>query len=178
MGTSGDSAFDELQDMMAAVVREGTGRSAALALPAFGKTGTSQDSRDALFIGFAEDLVVGVWVGNDDNSPLGSAVGGGGLPARIWRDFMSQALGAAPARPAAAPAQAPVETISDANASLVVPIEGTDYEFGIELANDSVILSAEPRPAEEDEPAPSQDPTPPIAAPPPKEEPAPEEDGG
>jgi penicillin-binding protein 1A len=178
MGSSGDSAFDELQDMMAAVVQEGTGRGAALAVPVFGKTGTSQDSRDALFIGFAEDLVVGVWVGNDDNSPLGAAVGGGGLPARIWRDFMSQALGAAPVRPSAPAIQAPVEAVPDANASLVVPIEGTDYQFGIELANDSVILSAEPRPAERDEPTASEDPTPPIASPPPKEEPVPEEDGG
>jgi penicillin-binding protein 1A len=132
-----------------------------------------------LFIGFAEDLVVGVWVGNDDNSPLGAAVGGGGLPARIWRDFMSQALGAQPARPAAPAIRAPVEAASEGdNASLAIPIEGTDYEFGIELANDSVILSAEPRPADEDGPVPSQDPTPPIAPPAPKEEPMPEEDGG
>jgi penicillin-binding protein 1A len=60
------------------------------AVPAFGKTGTTQDSRDALFIGFAQDLVVGVWVGNDDNSPLAGQIAGGGLPARIWRDFMSR----------------------------------------------------------------------------------------
>ena len=50
--------------------------------PAFGKTGTTQDSRDALFIGFADDLIVGVWVGNDDNSPLAGQIAGGGLPAR------------------------------------------------------------------------------------------------
>ena len=62
--------------------------------PNHGKTGTSQDSRDALFVGYAGDLVVGVWIGNDDNSPL-SGISGGGLPARIWRDFMRQALGEA-----------------------------------------------------------------------------------
>jgi len=49
-----------------------------------------------LFIGFAGDLVVGVWVGNDDNRPM-EGVSGGGLPARIWRNFMMQALNLHPA---------------------------------------------------------------------------------
>ena len=66
----GDEPFDD--DARPALRRrhQGTGRGAALAVPTFGKTGTTQDYRDALFIGFAGDLVVGVWVGNDDNSPL------------------------------------------------------------------------------------------------------------
>lgn len=85
-----------LLDLLGATVTDGTGRAARLTIPAFGKTGTSQNNRDALFVGFAGDLVVGVWIGNDDNSPL-SGINGGGLPARIWRDFMSQAIkGAAP----------------------------------------------------------------------------------
>ncbi len=85
-----------LLDMMAAVVSQGTGRAAALRIKTYGKTGTSQEGRDALFVGFAGDLVVGVWVGNDDNSPL-KGMTGGGLPARIWRDFMGRAVkGAAP----------------------------------------------------------------------------------
>jgi penicillin-binding protein 1A len=85
-----------LLDLLGATVRDGTGRAARLNIPAYGKTGTSQDNRDALFVGFAGDLVVGVWIGNDDNTPL-RGVNGGGLPARIWRDFMSQAVkGAAP----------------------------------------------------------------------------------
>lgn len=85
-----------LLDLLGATVTDGTGRAARLSIPAFGKTGTSQNNRDALFVGFAGDLVVGVWIGNDDNSPL-SGINGGGLPARIWRDFMSQATkGAAP----------------------------------------------------------------------------------
>jgi penicillin-binding protein 1A len=69
-----------------------------LSVPNFGKTGTSQDNRDALFVGYANGLVVGVWVGNDDNSPL-KGVAGGGLPARIWRDFMLGAHTPAKARP-------------------------------------------------------------------------------
>lgn len=72
-------------------VQSGTGRAAALEIPAYGKTGTSQDSRDAWFVGFAGDLVVGIWVGNDDRSPM-KDVTGGGLPARMWRDFMTEAL--------------------------------------------------------------------------------------
>ncbi len=80
-----------LLDLLGASVSQGTGRAARLSIPAYGKTGTSQDNRDALFVGFADDLVVGVWIGNDDNSPL-KGINGGGLPARIWRDFMSQSI--------------------------------------------------------------------------------------
>jgi penicillin-binding protein 1A len=87
-----------MMEMLAAAVSDGTGRNARLAIPAYGKTGTSQDNRDALFIGFAGDLVVGVWIGKDDNSPL-QGINGGGLPARIWRDFMSQAIKGAGPKP-------------------------------------------------------------------------------
>jgi penicillin-binding protein 1A len=84
-----------------AVVQRGTGRAAALSVPTFGKTGTTSDYRDALFVGFAGDLVVGVWVGNDNNTPL-PGTAGGGLPARIWRSFMAEALGTRSAPPPAA----------------------------------------------------------------------------
>ena len=96
----GGNQHTMMRDMMKQVVDKGTGRNARLAIPAFGKTGTSQDNRDALFIGHAGDLVVGVWIGNDDNSSLKN-ITGGGLPARIWRDFMRQSVkGAAPPRKA------------------------------------------------------------------------------
>lgn len=98
----GGKTRQHMLDLLGATVIQGTGRAAGLAIPSYGKTGTSQDNRDALFIGFADDLVVGVWVGRDDNKPLGG-VHGGGLPARIWRDFMGQAIAGAK-RP-----QAPVE---------------------------------------------------------------------
>ena len=78
-------------DLLYAAANEGTGRRAALLIPTFGKTGTTQENRDALFIGFAGDLVVGVWVGRDDNGSLGK-VSGGTVPAQIWRSFMSSAL--------------------------------------------------------------------------------------
>jgi penicillin-binding protein 1A len=79
-------------DLLWAAANEGTGKKAALATPTFGKTGTSQDNRDALFVGFAGDLVVGVWVGRDDNKSLGKSVSGGTAPAQIWRAFMAPAL--------------------------------------------------------------------------------------
>ncbi len=95
----GERMQDQLKDLLSASINDGTGRQAALAIDSFGKTGTSQDSRDALFVGYANGLVVGVWIGNDDNSPL-QGIYGGGLPARIWRDFMVQANGQAVPRKA------------------------------------------------------------------------------
>ena len=78
-------------DLLYAATNEGTGRRAALGVPTFGKTGTTQNNRDALFVGFAGNLVVGVWVGRDDDKSLGK-VTGGTAPARIWRSFMTSAL--------------------------------------------------------------------------------------
>jgi penicillin-binding protein 1A len=78
-------------DLLYAAANNGTGRRAALAVPTFGKTGTTQENRDALFVGFAGDLVVGVWVGRDDNKSLGK-ISGGTVPAEIWRNFMASAL--------------------------------------------------------------------------------------
>lgn len=98
-GRMGRSEKAAMRDLLSAAITDGTGGAARLSVPAFGKTGTTQDHRDAMFIGFAGDLVVGVWVGNDDNSPM-KGMTGGGVPARIWRDFMASALkvsaGAAP----------------------------------------------------------------------------------
>ena len=88
-----DEARDRapMLDLLYAAANNGTGRRAALAVPTFGKTGTTQENRDALFIGFAGDLVVGVWVGRDDNKSLGK-ISGGTIPAEIWRNFMTAAL--------------------------------------------------------------------------------------
>jgi penicillin-binding protein 1A len=82
---------EPMLDLLWSVANTGTGKRAALWVPTFGKTGTTQDNRDALFVGFAGDLVVGVWVGRDDDKSLGK-ISGGTVPARIWRDFMGSAL--------------------------------------------------------------------------------------
>ena len=82
---------DELRELLSAVVRGGSGQAARLSIPAYGKTGTSQEHRDAWFVGFAGNLVVGVWVGNDDGAPM-KKVTGGGLPAQIWKKFMQGAM--------------------------------------------------------------------------------------
>jgi penicillin-binding protein 1A len=79
-------------DLLWSAANRGTGRRAAISIPTFGKTGTTQNNRDALFIGFAGNLVVGVWVGRDDNESLGK-ITGGTAPADIWRRFMSSAIG-------------------------------------------------------------------------------------
>jgi penicillin-binding protein 1A len=107
----------EMNAMLAGVMTHGTGRAARIGRPAAGKTGTSQNYRDAWFVGYTADLVTGVWVGNDDSSPM-KWVTGGSLPARIWQRFMTDAHkgikthqlagvdGAAPPKPA--PSAAPV----------------------------------------------------------------------
>ncbi len=77
-------------DLLTSVVREGTGKTARIEVPSAGKTGTSQDYRDAWFVGFTPNIIVGVWVGNDDNSPM-RGVTGGSIPAAIWRDIVTQA---------------------------------------------------------------------------------------
>jgi 1A family penicillin-binding protein len=126
-----------LVQLLEGVVAHGTGRAARLDRRAAGKTGTTQDYRDAWFIGFTSDIVVGVWVGNDDDSPMDSVVGGD-LPAKIWHDYVQEAERilstpaaatphpAAPqAAPSTAPAQAPavlrgVPKVAD-TATLVFP---------------------------------------------------------
>jgi penicillin-binding protein 1A len=80
----------DLDAMLRAAVEKGGGRAARLGFATAGKTGTSQGHRDAWFIGYAGDLVTGVWVGNDDEKAM-KRVTGSGLPARIWRAFMSRA---------------------------------------------------------------------------------------
>lgn len=76
-----------MKKLLREVIKTGTGRKANIGRNAFGKTGTSQDYRDAWFVGFDDDLITVVWVGNDDNSPMKS-IYGSGLPARIWQRIM------------------------------------------------------------------------------------------
>ncbi len=77
-------AVKDLTKMLEKVISQGTGRRAKIPGFAAGKTGTTQDYRDAWFVGFTDEYVIAVWVGNDDNSPM-KGVTGGTLPTEIWR---------------------------------------------------------------------------------------------
>ncbi len=84
-------AISAMNDMMNSVVAGGTGRGASLDFyPAAGKTGTTQSFKDAWFIGFTAQWVSGVWMGNDNASPM-RGVTGGSLPAEIWKEVMLKA---------------------------------------------------------------------------------------
>lgn len=130
----GSRTVAQLRDLLRSAVSDGTGSAARLAVPTYGKTGTSQDSRDALFVGYAGDLVVGVWIGHDDNRPLGNA-SGGGAPARIWRNFMAQALPGAAPRPKPAPEPLPIPDI-EIPAGILPPEITIDPDTGIGVEGD------------------------------------------
>jgi penicillin-binding protein 1A len=90
-------AVEILVGMMQDVIRDGTGKRAALDRPVAGKTGTSSDYRDAWFLGFTGDYTTGVWLGNDDDHAMRKVVGGS-LPAALWHDYMVEAEAGLPER--------------------------------------------------------------------------------
>ena len=103
------AALATMTDLMQAVVREGSGRAASLGdRPAGGKTGTTNDYRDAWFVGFTSDYVGGAWFGNDDGDEMERTTGGS-LPARLWKAVMLEAHKGMPARalPGAVAPEAP-----------------------------------------------------------------------
>jgi penicillin-binding protein 1A len=130
------------------VVDRGTGRAAALDEGrAAGKTGTSQDYRDAWFVGFNDELVVGVWVGNDDRSAM-EGVTGGSLPALIWKRFVSAAtplIGREPVAAEAKPASAG-ETAAPATAALSCDPAACAAEHPTFRASDCTYQPAENEP--------------------------------
>ncbi|HEY9599227.1 MAG TPA: transglycosylase domain-containing protein [Cyanophyceae cyanobacterium] len=85
-------AVASLNSVLQSVVEGGTGKAAQLGRPAAGKTGTTSSERDIWFVGYVPQLAAAVWVGNDNNRPLGGGATGGVYAAPIWRNFMSKAL--------------------------------------------------------------------------------------
>jgi penicillin-binding protein 1A len=94
----------QMTAMLRGVVERGTGRRARLDRPAAGKTGTTNDQRDAWFVGFTPEIAAGVWVGYDRGKTLGRKETGGRVAAPIWRNFMEEALADAPVRDFPVPA--------------------------------------------------------------------------
>ncbi|WP_336972792.1 transglycosylase domain-containing protein [Sphingobium aromaticiconvertens] len=117
----GEDQLGMIRDLLSSAANRGTGSAAALRTSTFGKTGTTQDSRDAIFVGYAGGLVTAVWIGNDDNAPLPGGAAGGGIPARIWRDFMGRAI------------NEPVEQVEPAeqDSDLVNAIANVTVETGV-----------------------------------------------
>lgn len=80
-----------MNEMLSYAIEVGTGKRAKLpGWQVAGKTGTTQNNRDALFVGYSARMVTGVWIGNDDGSPM-KGVGGGSYPAELWSSFMQRA---------------------------------------------------------------------------------------
>jgi penicillin-binding protein 1A len=97
-----------MNQLLTGVITRGSGKAAALPRPMAGKTGTTQDYKDAWFIGYTADLVAGVWFGNDDNTPM-NKVTGGSLPAPTWKNFMLAATQGMPIKPLPS---GPAQTVS------------------------------------------------------------------
>lgn len=95
-----------LTNMLESVISNGTGGNAAIGRPAAGKTGTTDDTKDAWFVGYTPDLTCAVWIGDDYGTETLHGMTGGTLPAVIWHDFMSQALANVPATDFTVPAGA------------------------------------------------------------------------
>ena len=109
-----------MNDMLQATLEIGTGRKAAIdGWPAAGKTGTSQDFRDAWFVGYTANLTAGVWLGNDDSTPTKRA-SGGNLPAEIWHDFMTAAHQGVPVASLPGTGLTPRRYVRDADGRIVV----------------------------------------------------------
>ena len=127
-----------MSTMLQDVVLTGTGRRVRLGdRPAAGKTGTSQSFRDAWFVGYTADYIAGVWVGNDDDTPMDD-VTGGGLPATIWQRYMTTVHADLPVRALSAPAP---RTRSEREERLAAFYSDLSASF-------SAILAEEPSPNE------------------------------
>lgn len=81
-------SLDQLKPILFDIVETGTGKKAHTSIASFGKTGTTQDNRDAWFAGFTDEFSMAIWVGKDDNTPM-EDVSGGGMPAEIWGNVVS-----------------------------------------------------------------------------------------
>ena len=171
----------DMLELLWAAANQGSGRAAVIQTQTFGKTGTSQDSRDAYFIGFSGDLITGVWIGHDDNRPM-PGIQGGGLPAVIWRNFMAEAVKAPGANKS--PEPPPIEVPADGDSAPSEAVVVREYDVEEEPLTAGEDAFAPPSPDQSYYPVPSEggepaDPTagdpgdgPPEPPPPPVDPPA------
>jgi penicillin-binding protein 1A len=128
------AATATLVEMMQGVLQaSGTGARAAIGRPAAGKTGTTQNYKDAWFVGFTADYVTGVWVGNDNNKPM-RKITGGSLPAGLWHDVMQTAEAELPARDLPVLENKPARIIAPADSPLAAsgpPLDVADELGGL-----------------------------------------------
>ena len=131
--------------MLSAVVQTGTGRAANYGRPIAGKTGTTDDYRDAWFVGYSADHVAGVWLGNDDRRPM-NRVTGGGLPAQVWHDVMQIADSGLPEKSLPRDEQRPVivQSFMDSIDNLLGSIFGGNKSAAPANDNASGATSAPP----------------------------------
>jgi penicillin-binding protein 1A len=137
-----------MTDMLASVVQTGTGGSArALGRPAAGKTGTTNESRDAWFVGFTPEVVATVWLGYDSSRPLGKRVTGGSAAAPIWTAFVQDILTDLPIR-AFEPPERPVPILSPPLRPIyIAPVEVSEEDES-EPAGGEVPSEEDPAPLE------------------------------
>ncbi|MFZ0681723.1 MAG: penicillin-binding transpeptidase domain-containing protein, partial [Candidatus Cybelea sp.] len=165
-----------MTSMLEDVIAHGTGYpNAVIGRPAAGKTGTTTSFRDAWFVGYTPDLVVAVWLGNDDYSPMNESYGGN-IPARIWAKFMKAALASTPPHEFPFPAEE-VAKVAGCRRGYEYFLKGTEPQSGCggsidETEPDDVQPAAglvePPQPAVQASPTPL---VPPTAQPPPSDEP-------
>jgi penicillin-binding protein 1A len=158
-----DDQLKMIRDLLSSAANRGTGSAAALRTSTFGKTGTTQDNRDALFVGYAGGLVTAVWVGNDDNTPL-PGIAGGGIPARIWRDFTARAIGEPSEE--ATPAERDEDLV---NAIANVSVETGIGNLNVGIGPDGINIGLEPSQSPATPPVPTPAPQPRITPPQPVE---------
>ena len=132
----------QVVSMLEGVVKRGTGRRiSTIGKPLAGKTGTTNDSRDAWFIGFSADLVVGVYVGYDDNRPLGRGESGGVVAGPIFKAFMEEALKSQPTPPFRVPSAVSLVRINAKTGKLARPEDETVILEAFKLGNEPSIGS-------------------------------------
>lgn len=129
-----DKLAREMTGMLHEAVLAGTGRRARLGdRPVAGKTGTSQDWRDAWFIGFTRQYTTGVWVGNDNNHSM-KRVTGGSLPAQIWHDYMQKASDGLPVLQLKAPDPVLLSETDEGIAAYYAELSSVFGQFQVENA--------------------------------------------